>query len=287
MQTEQDSSHERVPQAWQALRAEVAAANWELTSAVLEHIQRVFMDQYAHTRRSPATLTREWQQNEYLQVVDDQGRPSPFTSAMRRLYDQTLANASDFRKWLKIAPITEQPNQPSFILLAARWLCHLAGLRHPTVEIFIDPPGLRGLTLVQVRGMDKFESPGCFDIPCAGHVSGMDTAEQALQKELLEELNLAVEDLENLRLVARYNTHPDLRSTGPRNNEHRVLYQARLRADRVAKIRFTDGEVVGLGVYSVPELRALVTAYPERVAGGLSEAMPYYQDQSSDTITSR
>ena len=91
------------------------------------------------------------------------------------------------------------------MLLAARWLCHLVGLRHRTVEIFLDLAGVGdGHTLVQVRGMDKVIAPGAFDIPCAGHASGAEFSEEALRHELGDELNLALEDLEDLRLIAEH-----------------------------------------------------------------------------------
>ena len=52
------------------------------------------------------------------------------------------------------------------------------------------------------------------------------------------------------------------------NNEYRVLYQAALKPEAAAKIRFADGEVAGLAVFAVPELRMLVQRSPERVARG-------------------
>ena len=61
------------------------------------------------------------------------------------------------------------------------------------------------------------------------------------------------------------------------NEEHRVLYRARLTSASISCIRFTDGEVAALGVFSVPELRELIRRYPERIASGLADSMAYYQ----------
>ena len=62
--------------------------------------------------------------------------------------------------------------------------------------------------------MDNYETPGTFDLPCAGHVSGVDSAEETLAKELGEEVNLALDDLEDLRLVICYNSFPDDEENG-------------------------------------------------------------------------
>jgi len=191
---------------------------------------------------------------------------------------ETAQEHPGFARWLSEAVLAD--GTP--VLLAARWLCHLVGLCHATVEIFIDPPGLPGHTLVQVRGMEKFEAPGAWDIPCAGHISGTDEEESSLRKELSEELNLALEDLYNLRLTGRYvSISAPMHGAGKNgkiNNEYRVLYQAALKPEAAVKIRFADGEVAGLAVFAVPELRMLVQSSPERVASGLSGAMDFYQD---------
>ena len=82
--------------------------------------------------------------------------------------------------------------------LFPRWLCHLAGLRHRTVQLFIDHPTLPNHTLVQVRSLSKLQYPGCFDLPVAGHVVGLDEPAAALGKELAEELGLGPDDIEGL-----------------------------------------------------------------------------------------
>ncbi len=145
------------------------------------------------------------------------------------------------------------------------------------MELFIDPPVLEGHTLVQVRGMDKVLAPGAFDIPCAGHVSGVDGVEESLHKELGEELNLRIDDLEKLSLVARYASQAhDYAEDGLVNVEYCYLFRAGLKPHTVPNIRFNDGEVAGLAVFNVNELRGLVQRYPERVASGLSDSLRFY-----------
>lgn len=266
---------------WQALREDTARARYTLTPAVFERARRLFLDLYAHGKTSPAALTVEYLREEFLLVVDEQGRPTGTDAAIIDSFRAAAAARPEFRRWFAEARLEagEQAGQP--VLLAARWLCHLTGLRHGTVEIFIDPPQLPGYTLVQVRGMEKYEAPGAFDIPCAGHITGLDAPDAALVKELGEELNLTLGDLDDFRGIGRYNS---IRGGGAAdepfikmNNEHRVLYQARIKPEAVARIRFTDGEVAGLAVFLVSELRALVEQFPERVASGLGDAMAYYE----------
>jgi isopentenyldiphosphate isomerase len=125
--------------------------------------------------------------------------------------------------------------------------------------------------------MDKVEAPAAFDIPCAGHISGVEDADAALRKELAEELGLSFDDLYGIRLITRYNSIHDAGESGLVNNEHRILYRAKVSSKAAARIRFADGEVAGLGIMNVAELRLLVRRYPERVASGLSDAMKYYE----------
>lgn len=271
-----------LPGPWVALRGEVELSNRALNPWIFDKTRQLFLDYYASGKSTPAELTSEYEKEEFLLVVDEQGRLVKPVREMIERFHKTAAAHPEFRRWFRQAVIEEGELAGVPLLLAARWLCHMIGLRHGTVEIFIDPPDLPGHTLVQVRGMDKFEAPGAFDIPCAGHISGMDAPEAALEKELGEELNLSLYDLDDFRLVGRYNSYPEGdkvdRPSLKINNEHRVLYRARIKPEAAARIRFSDGEVAGLSVFSVSELRALVKRYPERVASGLSDAIGFYDE---------
>jgi 8-oxo-dGTP pyrophosphatase MutT (NUDIX family) len=241
------------------------------------------VDYYASSERTPASQTREYGQEEFLLIVDEQGVPNQAGAEMLFRNHQTLVEYPDFGKWFREGSIPTGEWSGTRVLLAARWLSHFIGLRHGTVEIFIDPPTLAGsvqseqYTLVQVRGNEKFEAPGAFDIPCAGHITGVDTAEASLVKELAEELNITLDDLDDLRRLGRYNSYTQASNSGSINNEFRVLYRARLKKEAVAKIRFTDGEVAALAVFAVGELRSLIQRFPERIASGLSGAMDFFQ----------
>ena len=208
--------------------------------------------------------------------MDAAGQPVLPTHEMLNAFAATLGTYPAFSNWFQLEEIREGPLSGQPVLLVARWLCHLSGLRHITVELFLDPPGWPGVTLVQVRGVNKIESPADFDMPCAGHVDGLDGIYASLAKELEEELGLRIDDLEDLREVKRFDAPSDS-GPEPRNHEFRVLYQARLKAASTRHIRLREGEVAGLAVITLPELRLLVERFPERVASGLLEALPLYQ----------
>jgi len=263
------------PDSWEALREQIWLTGGVLSEEVFEQACDLFMSSCSGIGQSPDSLTREWARDEFLVVVDEIGEPSLAAQAMLDHLATCRQKNPEIGRWFKPGKILVPGRPESMTLMANRWLCHLVGLRHQTVEIFIDPPDLPGFTLVQVRGVDKFEAPGSFDIPCAGHVSGLDRILDALAKELDEELNLSLEDLMGIRLTARYDTTAG-RKDGPRNNEYRYLYQGQLKASGVARIRFSDGEVAALSVFALPELRLLVERFPERIASGLSGAMPFY-----------
>ena len=267
---------------WQAARDAVERAGSRLTPQIFEHIRRVFVDVYASGQESPAVLTREWERQEFLRVVDSSGQPDLATAGMLEAFAETKAQWPDFGRWFCPAQLVEGPYAGQTALLANRWLCHLTGLHHLTVEIFIDPPTQPGFTLVQVRGMGKVENPGCFDLPCAGHISGLDGVEESLRKELGEELNLAVEDLEDMTRIREYDSLP-----GSRSHEYCYLYRGKLKASSVPKVAFADGEVAGLCVFEVNELRALIRRFPERVAGGLKSAMDFYEGESTPAVEAR
>lgn len=272
----------QLPSIWLDLRANIAHRGHILDEEVFNRICSLFIDQYAN--ETPAALTREYAQNEYLLVVGADGQPCGRGEGLLGSYHQVFNAYSGFGNWFQAGVLRDKsgscPGEP--VLLAARWLCHLVGLRHQTVELFIDPPAVEGHTLVQVRGVNKVLAPGVFDIPCAGHIDGEDGVEESLCKELGEELNLDTSDLENLTLVAHYATEvQEYASEGLVNVEYCFLFRARLKASSVSRIRFTDGEVAGLALFDVNQLRELARRFPERVASGLSDSLPYYQDCTS------
>jgi len=168
-------------------------------------------------------------------------------------------------------------------LLVPRWLCHLVGFRHRAVHLFIDHPTAVEYTLVQVRGFDKTESPGQFDLPTAGHVVGLDTTTNTLIKELEEELGLSQDDILALQPVGSYEYCGAMDEPGFRNVEFRAIYIGCLKPDALDKARFVDHEVAALSVFSLSEIETLIERFPERVASGLAGSFPMYLKNKRET----
>lgn len=261
---------------WLSVRASAAAAEWTLNGSILAQLSDLFLSYYSG-ERTPVELTREYASPEFLLPLDGQGTAASLPAEDFQRASLLLDTRPGFRRWFQAA----ETGDGASVLLAERWLCHMVGLRHATVEIFIDPPDRVGHTLVQIRSLDKVEAPGAFDMPCAGHVSGMDAAEAALGKELAEELSLSLDALGGLEKICCYESQTGAVTSvtnlyGLVNIEYRTLYCAKIKPDKVSGIRFSDGEVAGLAIFSVAELQALIEKYPERIASGLAGAMRYY-----------
>jgi 8-oxo-dGTP pyrophosphatase MutT (NUDIX family) len=268
---------------WQALRDRVEAAGRTLDDAALEQAEALFLAiEGEESAADPGSLTSEYARDEFLLALDGQGAPAGLSATALEQARELLDAHPAFRRWFR--PDRLPGGAP--VLLAARWLCHLAGIRHATVEVFIDPPDMPGFTLAQVRGVDRFEAPAAFDIPCAGHVAATDTVEASLRKELAEELNLSLDDFVMLRRRAWDECCTGIDQTGsaksvtklfyPVNIEYRTLYYATIKRGAMRRVRFYDGEVAGLALFSVNALRELIRRFPERVASGLSGSMPFY-----------
>jgi len=263
-----------LPNEWLLFRDSIRQNGRVLTGQILESAY----DLYAKSAVPIESLTGEYSKEEFLLVVDQDGRANGCETRILEQFRQLVEANPSFERWFRegaLPPPDQAPDQPGVpVLLAARWLCHLAGLRHQTVEIFLDPPHLDGHTFVQMRSLAKVEAPGALDIPCAGHVSETDEALLSLAKELAEELNLSLSDLDRLHEVCRY-ISPARENAVLLNEEYRFLYRARLKEESVKRIRFTDGEVAALALFGVDELRAYCVRYPERVASGLGDAILY------------
>jgi hypothetical protein len=160
-----------LPAIWQMVRLSVAEAGYVLDLNVYERLRSLFIQTYASGDGSQlAAITREFLQDEYLLVVDAAGQPVLPEQSIVADFEVMLQAHPSFSVWFQMDTVAEGPGSSKPVLLVARWLCHLSGLRHVTVELFLDLPDRPGATLVQIRGLAKSESPGDFDLPCAGHI---------------------------------------------------------------------------------------------------------------------
>lgn len=214
-----------------------------------------------------AQTTPEYHKKEYLLNVDQAGtmmQPSPNTIAA--IKEHTI-----LQNWFCIS---------NNALTIARWLVHLCGIRHRCIHLFLDPEEKPNATYVQIRSLKKYNEPGGFDMPVAGHVSGLATFDEALYAEANEELGLDLKnDVIHLRQISTNNIAltPLKKLPDYFDVEHTAIYRATLTNEAYHRIRFTDGEVAAIALFQTHELATLITQHPERVGGGLRDSFSFYQ----------
>lgn len=257
----------------QALVASIQASDYQLDRATYRQARRLFERCKADAAAMAAVrgAAPEYGRREYLLNVDGEG--GAVRTAPEILADFAAASEPEFGLWFQAAAL---PGQGEPVLLVARWLCHLTGLRHRTVHLFLDHPTLADHTLVQVRSVDKDEAPGCFDLPVAGHVDGVASVEETLDKELEEEVGLTLDLLSGLRCLG---AHEQIRLPDPpafRNVEHHTVYRARLTVEGWLRASAADHEVAAIAAFTVPDLVEMMRRFPDRVASGLRGSFSLY-----------
>jgi len=255
----------------------VEAEDHQLTDSTYNEISQLFVkcqsdpSYFQDVKKS----TREYGKKEFLLCVDEDGKPTPISNEILEHFRKTIAISPEYNLWFCETESLENGST----LLIARWLCHLVGLRHRVVHMFIDHPTLEDHTLLQVRAMDKAESPGCFDLPAAGHVSGTETVEEALCHELAEELGLRTEALDDFVQVGSYNYS----APGDYQNvEFRTVYYARLKIDDWLKLRADFPEVAAITLFSIVQLHEMIASFPDCIASGLRSSFSLYLKHKLD-----
>jgi isopentenyldiphosphate isomerase len=256
-----------------ALVASIRASDYQLDRATYGQARRLFERCTADALVMAAVkrAAPEYGRREYLLNVDGAGKV--VRTAPEILADFSTASTPAFGVWFQEAIL---PRQGEPVLLVARWLCHLTGLRHRTIHLFLDHPTLADHTLVQVRSVDKDEAPGCFDLPVAGHVDGVASVEETLDKELGEEVGLTPDLLSGLR---RLGAHEQIRLPDPpafRNVEHHTVYRARLTVEGWLRASAADHEVAAIAAFNLPDLVSMMRRFPDRVASGLRGSFSLY-----------
>ena len=215
---------------------------------------------------------------EFAPSVDRAGVPVEPSAALLADFQAIASHSPEFSAWFR--PATAGTG--SQVLLPARWLSHVLGLRHRTVEIFIDHPAVSDYTLVQVRAGGKREYPAAFDVPAAGHVVGLQTVQESLLKELAEELSLNASDLDDVRQIGAYEYGWADETRAHRDLEWRSVFHGRLKPGRIEVVRFADGEVAAICLFALTDLQAMAHEYPERFASGLAQSLPLYLQTRRD-----
>ena len=243
-------------------REAVRAANHQLDGAVWSAIQTL-TDLPATDLRTP-----EYGKAEYLLNCTETG--SPVAGSASLLSDISATPLSD-PPWIKV--VGDQ-------ILVLRWLAHFLGFRHRAVHLFLDHPEDPDYTFIQIRSLSKYNQPGLYDMPVAGHVDGVDSPRDTLRAELQEELGLDdQEGLIDVEQLATYNIAiPDFQPNYD-EVEHTTLYRAKISPEALSKIRLQEGELGGLVLFRKDELTRWFVTSPDRFGGGLIDSWKYYVDR--------
>lgn len=217
----------------------------------------------------------EFGRPEFLRCVNLRGEAVYPAESIIKDFRETAAQYPEFGLWFQSVTIREK-DEDKQLLLIARWLCHLAGFRHTSIHLFIEHPELKDYLFVQVRAVDKPESPACFDLPVAGHIIGTETAKKSLFAELREEINLMPDDITDLEMLDCYGYEEEPKKSNVQNVEFRMVFQSHLKKDSLLKIKFNDQEVAAICLFSISELQAMMERFPERIASGLKNSFPIY-----------
>ncbi|HAA74505.1 TPA: hypothetical protein DCE37_05215 [Candidatus Latescibacteria bacterium] len=239
------------------IRALCRQENHLVTAAALKAIQSL------GTLAEDDLSTPEYGTPEYLVNCDTQGRPVRSSIKSQDPHDP---------RWYKV--VDGQ-------ILVLRWLAHFLGLRHRAIHLFLDHPDHPDCTFVQIRSLAKYNQPGLFDIPVAGHVDGLDSPEETVRKELNEELGLDIDqDLVDLRVLAIFNVAiPDFQPNYA-EIEHTTLYRATIEPASYSRIRLQEDELGGLILFRKDELAGWIASRGEQVGGGLADSWYYYVEDA-------
>jgi isopentenyldiphosphate isomerase len=219
-------------------------------------------------------LTPEYAKAEFFYCVDGKGNPGYPAAGMDDIIENFKATTEKYQEFNNWFQVDANSNGPT--LLIARWLCHLVGLRHQAVHLFIEHPVLQDYMLIQTRSSKKFESPNCLDIPAAGHVSGLASIRETLFTELHEELNLDQTDITEPIEVNRYHYITPASHWKIQNTEFRIIYRCYIKESGFLKIKFIDDEVAAINILPVQEVKELLKKSPDKIASGLMQSFPKY-----------
>jgi len=275
-----EKSIKKIPKTILDLRKVVQNADHIINRKVYEEIKRYFLSCVSDPSmlKDLQAFNSEYGRQEYFRSVNSEGTTLGVSKDVIEDFRKITMDHSEFKLWFKEDTISVNGVNKQ-ILLVGRWLCHLIGLRHTSVHLFIDHPDKNKYTLIQVRSLKKIESPGKFDLPAAGHVSGNETIINTLHSELKQELNLTPEDLVDLSEISGYEYTEPLDNSNIRNIEFRVVYSSKLKSKSLVKINFLDQEVAAISVFSLPELQNLINDHPSTVASGLRESFSVYNEK--------
>jgi isopentenyl-diphosphate Delta-isomerase len=221
----------------------------------------------------PILLSSEYNSAEFLACVDANGEKVLTPPELVMDFQHSASIDPGFLDWFQVElhPIYNQP-----VLLPARWLCHLIGLRHGTAHLMLTVVDPDERILVQVRSMQKNTSPGRYDLPVAGHVDGLQGYEDTLRKETREEIGLDIDRLTHLRDLGGY---LDCNNEGEgffANCEYHRVFSAALDPALLSTLVPQPCEVASLLLFPPNELQAMRAAFPDFFAPGIQQTFDLF-----------
>jgi len=134
----------------------------------------------------------------------------------------------------------------------SRKIIHSKGHIHPTIHVWIY--NSKGELLLQKRSKDKPTFPGLWDLSAGGHVSAGQTYEEAVLREIWEELGLKI-SLDDLEFFKNKRFEGSIPEEDWYDNEFNNIYFLKYDGD-IKDLKFIDGEVEDVKFFQLDELEA-------------------------------
>lgn len=187
--------------------------------------------------------------------------------ALTRLYDtHPLADVAQDNE--EVFDVVDEANQ--VVRTETRGRIHAEGLNHRSAHCFLFTK--KGELVLQKRSAFKDRCPSLWDSSAAGHLDAGEDYEEAVRRELAEELGAT--EVEDLEFCASF---PASEMNG---HEFVHLYTARLKG-KVGKLNYPAAEISAILPLSLEELGAWVERRPEDFAPGFLQCWRTFLENPS------
>jgi isopentenyl-diphosphate Delta-isomerase len=134
---------------------------------------------------------------------------------------------------------------------------HKKGYFHPTVHVWFYTKERE--VLLQKRGANKQTFPNYWDVSVAGHVSAEETIEDAVLREVKEEIGIEISKSQLVKIDVRKNI--SLHPNGVKDCEYQHVFLIELNVP-FSKLNMQKEEVDDLRLFSIKEIQFHLT-HPE------------------------